>query len=1087
MWGFFIYNNKFAYLFLVALVAVGLFAIISIPKESAPEVIVPVGIVTTVLPGAPATDIETLVTNELERGLSSLENVDQITSVSREGVSSITVEFEASADLDESIDELKDAVDALQSELPDDAEDSVVSEVNFTDQPIMTITLSGDLTDFAFTELVDDVEDEIETVSGVSRVEASGVRQKEVAIIVDQAALLRFGISLNQVISAVRNANQTLPVGQIKNDGIAYNIAFEGDITDSSQILNIGVGTRGGQPVYVRDIATVEDGLAPATTLSRVSIAGEPSKNAVSLNVFKKSGGDITVITRAVNDRLAALQDNGGLLSDVEVLTVLDAGDDIRDDLIRLSSSGLQTVLLVVLLLVVAIGWREGLLAGTAIPLSFLFGFIGLYFSGNTINFLSLFSLILGIGILVDSAIVMVEGINRKMKDDPTIDKREAALQTINEFKTPLISGTLTTVSMFVGLFIVSGVIGQFIASIPFTLIFLLFASMFVALAIIPLFASGFLKRQSRTKLEQLQVEYAHRLETWYAGKLLPFIEDESRADRYLALLFSALIVAVFLAVNAWAGVIAGTLIYYSTVFLRQRQHANGWSNWFYRLWWTAGVGASLAISVLLMNTALPSWQPVKVVFFEQSDVDFVIVEIEEPEGTTKEVTDISARRVEEILYAQPDIESYVLTVGSGSQFGGGGSGEKLANFFITLRDDRDRTSTEIMESLRTAMAPLRDLKVTVNQPSDGPPTGAAIVIKFLGDDLQSLTDIANQAALILQQTNGIVNVETSTNSNNTEFVLNLDRAKAASLGLDAFTISQIARTAIFGTEATSLTTIDEDIDVVVKLNVANLASVTSDTTNEATIDALNRINIPTAGGSVPLSSLVSVSLRESSAVINHEDQERVVSLTADVADGVNAREAQVAALAQIESQLSIPSSVTISTGGGETEESNEAFFEMFLALIVGILLMIGVLVLQFNSYLHTRYVLSILPYSLIGIFAGLAITQSPLSFPSMMGFIALSGIVVNNSILLIDMMNNMRRSEPTRPLKNIVAEAASKRLRPILLTTTTTVIGMIPLIFAGDLWAPLAYAVMFGLMFSVLITLILIPIIYYRKPGTVN
>ncbi len=1089
MWEFFIKNDRFAYLFLVALVVLGTYSAIAIPKESAPEVIIPVGIVTTVLPGAPASDIETLITNELERGLTSLENVSDITSVSREGVSSITVEFDASADIDESIADLKDSVDALQSELPDDAEDSIVSEVNFSEQPVMTIALSANITDYEFTELVSDVEDEIESIAGVSRVSSSGVRQKEVAVIIDQGALQRYGLSLNQVIGALRNANLTFPIGQIENNGVSYNVAFEGDLEDSTQILDVGVATLGGQPVYIRDIAVVEDGLASAATLSRVSIDGNPSESAVSLSVFKQSGGDITVITKNVNARLAELQGENQMLNGIEVLTVLDAGNDIWKDLVNLSSSGLQTVVLVVVLLVVAIGWREGLLAGAAIPFSFLCGFIGLYLSGNTINFLSLFSLILGIGILVDSAIVMVEGINRKMKDDPTIDKREAALQTINEFKAPLISGTLTTVSMFVGLFIVSGVIGQFIASIPFTLVFLLFASMFVALAIVPLFGATFLRRRSTTRMEQLQVEYAHKVEEWYRGKLTPFIDNHRMAETYLAVIFSLLIFSVFLAINVIVGTIAAIGVYFLTNYVRNLQYKRAWSNVRYRVVWLMGLIGVMAFSIALMFIpAFPSFQPVEVIFFETGDIDYIIVEIEEPEGTTKEVTDVSARRVEEILYQQPEIDSYVLTVGSGNQFtGGGATGGKLANFFITLDADRGRTSTEIVADLRQQFEPLRDIDVTVSQLSDGPPTGAAIVVKFLGDDLDEITDIANASANILKETPGIVNVNTSTNSNSTEYVLNLDRAKAASLGLDAFTISQVARTAMYGSEATSITTLSEDIDVVVKLNVGNEQNITSDTTDRVSIDALNRITIPTQSGGVPLSSLVSVTLRESSSVIQHEDQQRVVTLTADAAVGANAREAQATALEEVNTRLTIPEGVTISTGGGEAEESNEAFMEMGLALIVGILLMIGVLVLQFNSYLHTKYVLSILPYSLIGIFVGLSVTQNPLSFPSMMGFIALSGIVVNNSILLIDMMNNMRKNNPFKSIRDVVIDASVSRLRPIVLTTATTVIGMIPLAFAGDLWAPLAYAVMFGLLFSVLITLVLIPIVYYRKPGQVN
>ncbi len=1026
MWEFFIRNGKFANLFLVALTTLGLYTIIAIPRESAPEVVIPVGIVTTILPGAPASDVESLVTNTLERGLTSLENLKKIASVSREGVSSITVEFDARADIDTSIQDLKDSIDTLAQELPSDAEDPFVSEVNFVDQPILSFSISADLRDTEFTALAEKLEQEIESLSGVSKVTVNGVREHEVTVVVEQKALTQFGITLTDITNAIRTANTAFPIGQIEYNGVSYNVAFEGDIADATQIAQIGITTRGGQPVFIRDVATVIDGLSPASSISRLSIGGKPSETAVSFDVYKQSGGDITRITRSVHERLNELQSDGAILSGISVATILDSGAQIEKDLINLTNSGLQTVVLVVILLVLTIGWREGLLAGLSIPLSFLFGFIGLYFSGNTINFLSLFALILGIGILVDSAIVMVEGINRRMKENTGIDKKEAAILTIREFSAPLISGTLTTVSMFVGLFIVSGVTGQFIASIPFTLIFLLFASMFVSLAIIPLLASRFLHRKNTSVFEEKQVHYAHILESWYKRMLSKIIGNHTLEKKFM---------------------------------------------------WSIRIALVLAL-------LLPVFGFVKVVFFEQGNVEYVIVEIENPEGTTKEVTDVAVRRAEEILYEEAEIASYTVTVGSGNQFGGGGVGEKLANIFIVLEADRERTSTEIVEALRTKFSDIRDIKISVNQPSDGPPTGAAIVVKFLGDDLAEITRIADEAAGILKSVPFATNVDTSTNSNNTEFVLELDRAKAASLGLNPFVISQIARTAVFGSEATSLTTLENDIDVVVKLNIGNTDTVSSDTTNETTIDALSRISIPTATGDVPLSSLVSLSLRESSSVINHEDKKRVVSLTADVSASGNAREIQTEALRRIQEEIRIPDGVEISTGGGETDESNKAFIEMLLALVVGILLMVGILVLQFNSYLHTRYVLSILPYSLIGIMVGLAITGNSLSFPSIMGFIALSGIVVNNSILLIDMMNSMRKTNPEKPIRDIVIDSAGNRLRPILLTTLTTVIGMIPLTYAGDLWAPLAYAVMFGLIFSVTITLVLIPIVYNNRPG---
>lgn len=1090
MWEFFIKNNKFAYLFLIGLVAVGTYSLVAIPKESSPEVLIPIGIVTTVLPGAPAADIETLITNEIERGLTSLNGVSDITSTSQEGVSTVVVEFNADADVDDSIQELKDEIDLIKPDLPSEANDPTVSKIDFQNEPVLTVALAADLTDLEFTQLSNDLEREIESVPGVSRVEFAGVRDREVTVIVNQESLEQFSLSLSDVTSALQQANRTFPIGQIVNNGISYNVAFEGDITDSSEIKNIGIATREGQPVFVRDIAIVEDGLSPASSLSRLSLDGNPSVNSISLSVYKQSGGDITRIVGAVHDKISELQKSGEILDGIEASTVLDSGEQIQSDLIQLSTSGLQTVVLVVIMLVVAIGWREGLLAGLAIPLSFLFGFIGLFFSGNSINFLSLFSLILGIGILVDSAIVMIEGINRKMKDDVNIDKREAAISTIREFAAPLISGTLTTVSMFVGLFIVSGVIGQFIFSIPFTLIFLLFASLFVSLAIIPLFAAAFLKRRSNSNFERKQVEKAHQLESWYRSKLDQILGNTAKEDTFTAGIAGSLIFCLFLTFNLFAGVIAGTLVYltykWRYVFVRNLSVRPLWKGVTAFGLWIATTAGSIVIGVVVASAVLPTINPVKVIFFEQSDVDYIIVEIESQEGTVKEMTDIATRRVEELLYDEEEIESFTVTVGSGSAFGSQATGEKFANLFVTLTDDRKRTSTEIMEDLRAQTAAIRDVKVTVNQPSDGPPTGAAIIVKFLGEDLDELTSLANQAANVFKGLPNTINVETSTNNNSTEFVLVLDKAKATALGVSPFQVSQVARTAIFGTDATSLTTLQDDIDVVVKLNVNNNPDVTSETSNVTSIDALERITIATQSGPVPLSSLVDVELRESSSVISHEDGKRVVTITADVdADG-NPREIQALALEKIQSDLNIPEGIELSTGGGETDESNQAFAEMIMALGVGVLLMIGVLTLQFNSYRFTVYVLSILPYSLIGIFVGLAITASSLSFPSIMGFIALSGIVVNNSILLIDMMNQMRRKDPEKPISEIVSVAAGNRLRPILLTTVTTIIGMIPLTYAGDLWAPLAYAVMFGLLFSVCITLVLIPIIYNRKPGVV-
>ena len=996
----------------------------------------------------------------------------------------VTVEFEASADIDDSIQELKDEVDTIVPELPEDAEDPFVQEVDFVDQPILTIAVAGDRTPAEFTSIADDFESEIESISGVSRVDASGVQAREVTVVVDQASLNQFDLSISEVVNAISAANATFPIGQIVNNDITYNVAFEGDIETPAEVQNVPVAVRGGQPVYVRDIATIEDGLAPATSISRLSVDGEPSRESISFDVYKQRGGDITKITESVLARTSELQADGELLADLTVYPVLDAGDDIRTDLINLSTSGLQTVVLVILALIIAIGWREGLIAGSAIPMSFLIGFIGLYLSGNTINFISLFALILGIGVLVDSGIVMVEGINKKMKDDPSINKIDAALLAVSEFSAPLTSGTLTTVSMFVGLFIVSGVTGQFIAAIPFTLVFVLFASLLVALGFLPLMASLVLRRRSATTFEQKQVQYASELETWYRGKLRTIVEDRVLRARFISLIMAGFIAALLLLFDIKSSIVAGILVFLVSQWILLRRARKTWlklTGWFVAFIVTA------VVSIVITGFLGERQNAVRVVFFEQSDVEFIIAEVELPEGTIKETTDIAVRRVEDILYGRSYIDAFSTTVGAGSAFGSGGSNEKQANVFIILDEERELTSTEIIDELRPEFEAIRDVKVTLNQPSNGPPSGDPIGIKLTGDDLGALTDYANTLAEALKGIENVTNVTTSTNNNNTEFVFTLDQAKTAAVGLDPRSVSLALRTAVFGTDATTLTTLDEDIEVVVKLNLTNNDFVDTANTNYTTIETLENISLPTPdGNSVLLASLVETSLRESSNEIRHEDQKRIISVAADLTAEGNVIETNAEILALVESDYPTPDGVTLSLGG-ETEESDQAFQEMFIALIVGIVLMVGVLVLQFNSYRYTIYVLSILPFSLIGILLGLALTNNPLSFPSIMGFIALTGIVVNNSILLIDRINQMRLEEPSVPVRELVLKASSSRLRPILLTTLTTVLGMIPLLTVDPIWVPLAFAIMFGLAFSVVITLILVPVIYDRWPGTLK
>lgn len=1021
-WFFFLRKREFSFLLIIALISIGVYSLFAIPKESAPEVIVPIGIVSTVYPGASALDVEELITNKLEQQISDIDNLESLTSTSRDGISVVTAEFDASADIDASIQDLKDAVDEARNELPRDANDPVVSEVNFADQPILIISVSSDLSPVAFTELGETLVDTFKSVRGVSDVGVDGTRPHQVQIVLREQALSGYELSISDVTQALAGANLTLPVGTVRTDGIEYAVRYEGKIDAIAEIENIPVGVFGDTVVYLRDIATVTDGVERESSISRVSIGGTPSESALTLVIYKRAGADVTEVADAALEKLASLQEPQGLLAASQVLVVFDQGKDVKRDLSELITVGFETVLLVVISLLLTIGWRESLVAALSIPLSFVIAFIGLYASGNTINFISLFSLILAVGILVDSGIVITEAIHTRMRllGDPD----EAAKASIKEYAWPLIGGTMTTVAVFAPLFFLSGIIGEFISSIPFTIIFVLIASIIVALGMVPLIAIYLTKHGSANRFEEMQEVYTHKVQAWYRAKLLAFLQN-ARAQKFF-------------------------------------------------LW---GLGISFILVLFLPFSGL-----LKVIFFPPEDVDYVYVEIETKQGTPIQETDLVVRTVEETLYEKPYIESFTSTAGAGSAFtGSGNSGSKYGNITITLKEDRTETSAEIADDLRETFLPIKQATVRITEQQNGPPTGAPVFIKFFGEDLEALGLVAERAEKILTSISGTRDITLSTKSNATELVLEIDADKAALLGVSPQAIGQTLRTAVFGVTATTITRNGNDIDLVVKFALdPNEPDVSK--TPHITLDTLRNISIPSQSGeSVLLGSVVTERVAPAHAVIVHEDEERLETISAYIDAGVTAAEV-VAEFKERERELELPPGVRIAYGG-ETEDINKSFTEMALAFVAGLVLMLAILVLSFNSIRYSLYLLLAVPLSLIGVFVGLTITGLALSFTSLLGVIALAGVIINHAIILMDSMINHRDAmTASETLLDVVADASVSRLRPIVLTTITTVIGMVPLSTISDFWSPLAYAIMFGLTFAMILTLVLVPTLFYRN-----
>lgn len=1024
LWNFFLEKRQFSYVLLGTLLLAGTFALVKIPKENFPPVVIPNGFVVVTMPGASAADMESLVTNKLEDQISGISNIDTLTSTSGDGVSEVNVQFTANADMNQSIQDLRDAVSKVAPQLPADASAPQVLKINFSDQPILVASISGDLPPTEFAALGKTLTTDLQGVSGVSSVSVAGVSDREVSVVVSKEKLAQYNLSLTGVIAAIAATNAALPAGSIQMDGVNYNVNFKGGLTNSSDIQNIAVGSNAGNPIYLRDVALIADGLAPATTYSRFSLGGKPSNQAITLTVYKQSSASIQGTAAAVRAELSRLQktDLAGL--SVFVPPATDAGAQVAQQLGDLADTGVITVLLVIAVLLVTIGWRESLVAALSIPISFLISFLALYITGNSLNFISLFALILAVGILVDSGIVVTEAIHARMKryGDP-LDAARAALR---DYAWPLIAGTMATVAVFAPLFFLSGIIGKFIAGIPYTLIFVLLASIFVALGIVPLIALA-LAKEHHNRFEAAQEVYTERITAWYKRHLRRALES-ARFQRLFLL----------------------------------------------------SLGGLFVLSVLL-----PVMGVVGTAFFPQADQDYVYINIEKPQGTTLSQTDLTAREVEELLYRDSDIASFQTTVGQGSALAGGALGagapssSNLANITVNLPAGHKKTSTQVVTDLQSRLSVVRDATVQVLQASSGPTSGAPIQIQFQGDDLSALIVAADAGKQLLATIPNVTNITSTTQNNGTEFDLTIDRAKAAALGVSTSQVAQVLRASINGAIATTIRNLGENIDVVVRLNL-NAAYTSSADTSQTTIDSIKNLTIVGTNGPVLLGSILTDSLAPSNASIAHKAKMRVETVSAYPSDKTTTA-AVVAAFQKRVGELHLPEGITVSYGG-ETESMNQSFTDMFVALVAGLILMFMILIVAFNSVRYTLYLLVIVPLSLIGVFAGLALTGQPLSFSSLLGVIALGGVIINHAIILMDSMITHVREEPQKAPIDVVVDSSATRLRPIVLTTVATVIGMIPLSVANATWGPLAYAIMFGLSFAIVLTLVLVPVLFYRQ-----
>lgn len=1021
IFGFFITRTRLTFLVIITIVILGVIAIFNIPRESDPEVKIPIAVVTTVFPGASPADVEDLITDVVESKVEELDDVKLVTSSSRLGISSITVEFEARADLERSIQDLKDKVGEV-SDLPDDAQDPIVTEIRIDDQAIITFSFAGPLDDSQFKQLGELIQDELEKIPGVSEVNLSGVRAREFSIFVNQGELDRLGISLNQVVGAISRSNSDTPLGDIAVDSVNYNIRAVAKIQDLDDLKNIPITNVGGRIIFLKDIAQVQDRFIDQTTISRLSLGGTPAINTISLSVRKKTGGNIINIVDTAKQRITELQVDGLIPASVEMETSNDYSQFIRNDLKTLGTSGLQATVLIFIIILLALSFKEALLSFVSIPMTFLITLYVLYLRGDTLNSLSLFTLVLSLGLLVDAFVIILEGIFHNMRVGYSAQK--AALLAVAHYKNPLFSGAFTTIAAFVPMLLVSGILGEFLKVLPITISITLLSSLFVSLVIVPSLAAVFLKRKN--------------------------ITDEPK-ESWLEKYFTNRLVKIYTRII--------------NKFLRQRK----------KKWMFLGVSVLLFIASLglLIGGAVP------VELFPNVDLDFTFVGVELPVGTELSVTNEVAQEVENYFYTLPEVASFVTVVGqssSGFSLGPGGSSrEHLANLTVNFVDEknRQRRSYEINDQIRKDLAKIVSRgKVTVEDITSGPPTGAPIEARITGDDTAVLDQLTDQLIDVLENTDGVIEITSDKQVSPADLTFTLDRQALAEAGLSVGEVSGLLRTALFGVNATDINVEGEDIDVVVRISEDAITSVEE-------IQNLTIIN--SFGQSFKLSRLADFSLAPALASIRHRDFQRTATVQANLEEGYTATEVVPQVEAAI-AAINIPKGYSFDFGG-EVEDIEQSFSELWNAMIVAVLLVILILVLQFDSFRKPLVIILALPFTLIGVVIGMLIFNLPFSFSVFLGIISLIGIVVNDSIVLLD-KTKRNVEENAMSAVQAVINAGETRLQPILLTSATTIVGILPLAFADEFWLGLSISLMFGLAFATILQLFLIPMFYVKLEG---
>ncbi len=1093
---FFITHFRVVIMMIIILTGIGVFSFMSLPRESTPEVKIPIAVVITSYPGASPSDIEELVTKKIEAKISGISDVDKITSKSSNSISMVTVEFNAKADLNDSIRKLRDAATNAKNNLPKDASDPIVQEISLDDTPIWTISLSGPYDGFALRKAGEDIKDELEKISGVREVNISGGDEKEFEIAFDPQKLSTYNISANQANNAVMAANLAVPAGSLNAGKFSYPVRVDARFFDVETLANIPLyHSNEGAIVYLKDVATVKETAIEKTGYSRISTKGSQPQESLTIQIVKKTGGSIIDTVEEAN--LVTQEEIKRLPDGYSYEVSVDYADMIDQQFDQLIHDFILTIILVFVVLFLIIGIKEALVAGLAIPLVFFATFGVMLQTGISLNFLSIFSLILSLGLLVDDAIVVVSATKQYLRTGK-FTPEEAVLLVLNDFKVVLTTTTLTTIWAFLPLLLATGMIGEFIKSIPITVSVTLASSLIIALIINhPL--AAILERVRFTK-KTFTFLLLGIVSAIFAFLFLP----NKIIGVSLSLIF---LVPLFLLIRWYRAGGKEKLVRNSYLIEQEwedddlikkklREQGGAHQGFFDRL--MHGIVnfnailpyyekylrrmletkrsrfKTLAFVVVLFFAAisLPLTGIVKTEFFPSSDSDYLYINIEAPVGLSLEESDKIVKKVESRLLKYKEINNFNTIVGSSASsfgaLGGGSSSSHLSSISIKLVPEKERgiKSYKLGDKIREDLSDINEANVSVDLPANGPSTGSAFEAQISGEDLQQLDKIAADLKPILASIPGVVNPEISLKDSPADYTFHLDPARLELYNLNAASVGSTLRLAISGTEVTTVLKDGEETKVIARFSEERIPDLEA----LQNLQILNLQNQP-----VFLKDVATIKLEPSVETITRIDQKRVVILSAAASAETNSTEI----LSAFESKIKgyqFPDGYEIHYGG-ENEQNAESVMSILQAMIVAIFLIMITLIIQFNSVKKVFVVLTTIPLALIGVFFGLAVVRVNLSFPGLIGVLALFGIVVKNAIILVDKISLNLRSGI--PFMEAIIDAGKSRMEAIFITSICTIIGIIPITLSDETWRALGCSIIFGLMLSSFLTLFIVPTLF--------